>query len=126
MERITISHDSNLLDREFNTLKEFTITRSTTTTTIIEDVEFPPLAYDVYRDVLHYLINYDKFMEHTHLSHDATLAVIDRHYLMNSWLMVHHPACFQVLKKKHIEHLDTIELGPSQKQRVSEINKMIF
>lgn len=125
MKRITISHDNDPFGGS-GTLKEFTITQWTTIPTMVEDVEFTPLAHDVYKDLLHYLINHEKFMEHTHLSHDAALAILDRHYLMMSWLMVHHPKCFQVLKKKHIEHLDSIELGPSQKQKVSQINKIIF
>jgi hypothetical protein len=107
MKRITIKHHDK--NKASNGLTEFSITLYTDTNTIIDGVEFTPLTYEVYEDILKYEINIDKFSDCTFLSSGAIQAVIDRQALMENWLWINHRECYRVFMKKHSAFMDTLE-----------------
>ena len=70
-------------------------------------MEFTPLAYEVYKDILKYEINIEDFLDCTFLSRGALDAVIDRQALMENWLWINHKECYRVFMKKHSAFMDT-------------------
>ena len=115
MKRITIKHhnknDGIGACRQLGsgTLQKFSVILYTDTNTIIDGVEFTPLAYEVYKDILNFNINIDKFYDATFLSKEAVEAILDRQALMENWLWHNYNDCYRVFIKKHSAFMDTLD-----------------